>query len=205
MFEVKNLSFQYPSSEKIFFNFSFELPAHGLFHLAGPNGRGKTTLLKIISQLIVLKEGEITFNGKRLESSAVSYMPSQPESSFHQLTGKETLDLFCRLNKEAELPESVLNHLGTLENFQKALETKFAFCSTGMKQIINLGRAFSKRTPILLLDEPLHGLDTETKKHLADLFTEVKKDHLILITSHDQLNLPIDQSFTLEKGGLKDA
>lgn len=205
MLEVQNINFKYPSSEIIFSDLSFDLPNTSLIHLKGTNGCGKTTLLKILSHLIIPNSGKITFSKKVLSESDVAYMPSQPESSFVQLTGKETLDLFSRLNKSASISESYLEHLSKIETFQKALETKFAFCSTGMKQIINFARVLSKNAPILLLDEPFHGLDTETKEKLAPLFEELKEKSLILLTSHEDPFLNVDKTLILQGGRITGA
>lgn len=203
MLKVKDLTFSYSNGHKVLENASFNLEAPSLCLLKSPNGSGKTTLFRILSGLIENKKGLITFNDQPLEESQVSLMSSNYNSSFFHLNGEETLALFSSLNKVKWIESPFHQRLLENENYQKALKTKFSLCSTGMKQILNFARALSKDAPILLLDEPFQGLDRESRKSLSTYLKELSKDRLIVIATHEDLDLDWDHKLELSSmGGL---
>ncbi len=206
MLKVNNLTFSYPSGTSLFRELSCDFPELGIVHLLGPNGSGKTTFLNLLAHLIYPQTGDISYQGAKIRETQVSLMPSNCDSSFHQLTGRETLNLFAGLNLQ-ESWEALPYHelFKFLPTYTNALNTKFAFCSTGMKQFLNFCRTLSKGSKILLLDEPFQGLDQETRAALTQFLYELKKDHLIVLTSHESLSLESDQEFFVKEGRIQGA
>lgn len=201
MLTLCDLNFSYQSyedsSESLLKDLNHTFPTTGLCHLKAPNGFGKTTLLKILSGLIYPQKGKITFNKAPLISKHISLMPSNYDSFFWHLTGMENLELFSSLNGKKWRHSMYHQKFMSIENYQRSLKTKFSHCSTGMKQILNYARVFSKEANILLLDEPFQGLDKKTKYFLSSHLDELKGTKLIIIATHEDLSLSWDHEYTM--------
>lgn len=196
MLELKDIAFSYPKGEFLFDNLNLCLEDKGLVHIKGENGSGKTTLLKIISALITPPKGEVKFKDSPLNSEHCSYMPAQPESTFLQLTGRETLEFFSSLNGSTWFGNPYRLSLEGLATFQKAAKTKQLFCSTGMKQIINFARTLTKEAEVYLFDEPLKGLDKESRKEVLSIIQDLADNKLVLLTGHEDLSIHAQRVIT---------
>lgn len=206
MLIIDKASFSYPTGGEIFKEISLALPENGLVHLEGENGSGKTSFLRLVAGLITPQKGELLWHGKNLHIKDISYLPAKNDSSFHHLTGFETISLFNKLNDDIDLESNFWwKHLSKHDAFSKALTTKYAFCSTGMRQLINISRTLTKKCPILLFDEPLKALDKNAKEILFEVFDHFRKDHLVLTTSHEELQINSDRLLFLKDGRFVDA
>lgn len=187
MLKVEHLNFRYQGLPPFFKNVKLTLPSKGLVFFCGPNGSGKTTLIRILSTFVIPESGQLTLDGHIVNKSSISYMPANQESFFVHLTGQECLELFARLNNSEHFlwEESRFRECETLT---KALETKFAFCSTGMKQTLNFFRALSTPAQIYLLDEPFRALDKRTKEFCIKELNRLKNEALIIISGHELLD-----------------
>lgn len=204
MLSLEKLSFSYPNGLEIFKDLTITFPKKGLVHLQGSNGSGKTTLFRILSHLIKLKDGQMKFNSTNFSKEMVSFMPSDPNSSFFNLTGKETIMLFNRLNLERKDNIPFEDILKPHPIFNEALNTEFYKNSTGMKQIINLLRTLTKKTDVYILDEPLNGIDKAGKSLIYEILDELKKDHLVIMSSHENLDLNFTNRFLLKNNDIKE-
>lgn len=204
MLSLEKISFSYPNGHEIFKDLTLSLPLTGLIHLQGSNGSGKTTLFRILSHLITIKEGNIKFNNIPFTDKMVSYMPAEANSSFLNLTGEETLLLFNRLNfeKTNEIPFETILQKHPI--FQEALKTRFFKSSTGMKQIINFLRTLSKKTEVYILDEPLNSIDKAGKKIFYEVLDELKKNHLVIMSSHEELDISFNKKLLLSNGEIRE-
>ena len=158
--------------------------------LYGPNGSGKTTLLKIISGLMSFEKGKIQIGENLVKSEnhkvrKFTYYMGHSTGLYLHLTAKENLIFISKLykNKDFNL-DKVLNLVG-LSNFTNRLIKDF---SKGMFQRLKLASCMASNCDILLLDEPLSGLDDEGKKLFSRLYeewTKIKKT--ILMVSHNKI------------------
>lgn len=192
MLRIENLTFFYEGthSTEVFKNFNFDSSCNGIVHLTGENGRGKTTLLRLISGLALPKEGKILWKNKPLQSEQVGFLSAQNNSSFFQLKGIEAINLYADLNdNKSYIHEKWWNTLKEHPPFQKALEQKYALCSTGMRQLINVATCLTKPSQVMLLDEPFKGLDSDAKKIFNELIEEISQDKLVIFTSHEEVAL----------------
>ncbi|MBC8646666.1 MAG: ABC transporter ATP-binding protein [Thermoanaerobaculia bacterium] len=174
----------------------------GLVAVSGPNGSGKTTLLKILAGLIrpssgtvrLLRAGrELTGDERRL---AVGW--SGPDLDFYgELTALENLVFFRRLAGLPGKPEDLGPRLSSL-GLHGAGDRRVAEFSTGMKQRVRIAFALLFDSPVLLLDEPFAGLDTDGRTRVMAMIRERRAVGPVIIASNDPADLgQPDQSVVL--------
>ncbi len=175
--------------------------------LIGPNGCGKTTLIKSILGMVVCNSGFITFNGKNIlhewqYRSTIGYMPQTgryPES----MTIGQVLDMMkdIRKNKDTQLDEELVNKFELKSLLNKRMRT----LSGGTMQKVSAALAFLFNPDVLILDEPTAGLDPVSAEILKEkIITEKAKGKLILITSHilSELDELVTQVIYMQDGQL---
>jgi ABC-2 type transport system ATP-binding protein len=190
MLELKNVTKKYnniPVVKKVSFNIK---PGEILGYL-GPNGAGKTTTVKMLAGLLEPNEGFIYFNGKKITDDIVAYkeklgyVPEQSELYPH-LSGLEYLQLVGRLRRIRE--ESLNKKIdGLMEQFGLSVDMHLPISnySKGMRQKVLIASALLHNPDILLLDEPLVGLDVSTTLVLKDILTQLAKmGKTIIYSSH---------------------
>ena len=162
----------------------------GITSLVGPNGSGKSTLLNLATGLLAPSEGEITVAG---------YSPSDPENLFRQvgyctqfdsyprgIRGREFVELYLRLHgrpaaEAAKQAATAIERVGMTE----AAGRRIAGYSKGMKQRIKLAQAIAHDPRILLLDEPLNGLDPLARAEVIELLRGFAAEgRTVVISSH---------------------
>lgn len=160
-----------------------------IFGLLGPNGAGKTTTLKVMMGLISASSGTVKILGKDSTSHKsrmnVGYLPEH--AYFHEyLTPIELLDFYGKLygmsKKEIrQKNEKLLEKVGLSDSAKRPLK-KF---SKGMLQRVGLAQALLADPELLLLDEPMSGLDPIGRKFVSDLIVEMNESgKTILFSSH---------------------
>lgn len=156
--------------------------------LVGLNGAGKTTLLKTIVGLIVNFEGEVLVkNGAANGREAKSHISFLPEdfSPPPYLTGYDFVSYMVRLYGRALHKHEVDEFAGTLELQQNILSKPIRTYSKGMRQKLGLMAAMLPGTEIVVLDEPLSGLDPGARMLVKDAFIALrKKGKTLFFSSH---------------------
>lgn len=175
--------------------------------LIGPNGCGKTTLIKSILGMVVCDSGFITFNGKDIKQNwkyraDIGYMPQIGRYPENMSIG-QVLDMMkdIRKKKGTQLDEELINQFGLKDILSKRMRT----LSGGTRQKVSATLAFLFNPYVLILDEPTAGLDPVSSEILkAKIILEKKKGKLILITSHvlSELDELISQVIYMQEGKL---
>jgi ABC-2 type transport system ATP-binding protein len=168
---------------------SFEVRPGEIFGLLGPNGAGKTTTIKMVLRLIFPMRGTIELFGEKSPGPAamarVGYMPENPYV-YQYLKPLEFLDLCGRLTgmdakKRATRSRELVERVG----LSHAVDRPIGKFSKGMTQRIGLAQALLHEPELLILDEPMSGLDPIGRKEVRDLIVEQRaKGKTILFTSH---------------------
>jgi Cu-processing system ATP-binding protein len=186
MIEVRGLNKQFGSVTALH-GVSFDVQPGETFALLGPNGSGKTTMLKCLAGLVIPSAGQIHINGIDLAGrsvasrAAISYLPQRvafPE----QVTAREVLEFYCRLRN---LPPSRVEAALERCAFGDAAGRLVSEFSGGMMQRLGIAVAVLADTPILLLDEPTASLDPEGAADFRGFLASLK--HLgktIVFSSH---------------------
>ena len=198
LIEVKNIHKRYAKHHALD-NVSFNIYEGRICGLIGENGAGKTTLIRIISGLIKQDSGEIIgLKGCKLssivESPALHLNLSAYDNLHYQL-------LLCGENPSHEKIEEVLNLVGLADVDPKKKAKDF---SLGMRQRLAIGLAIIDSPKLLILDEPINGLDPKGIKDIRDILATLKNDFniTILISSHilSELDLIADDYVIMSKG-----
>ena len=198
LIEVKNIHKRYAKYHALD-NVSFNINEGRICGLIGENGAGKTTLIRIISGLIKQDSGEIFgLKGCKLssivESPALHLNLSAYDNLHYQL-------LLCGENPSHEKIEEVLNLVGLSDVDPKKKAKDF---SLGMRQRLAIGLAIIDSPKLLILDEPINGLDPKGIKDIRDILATLKNDFniTILISSHilSELDLIADDYVIMSKG-----
>ena len=179
--EISNLNKSY-AEESIFKNFSLQLSDDKINCIIGPSGCGKTTFLNILAGLIEYESG--SFNG--ISKNDISYI-FQEDRLIEWLTVKENLQITLKkYYKKSSLDDEIENLLDIVGI--KSVEDKYPDeLSGGMRQRVNIARAFGKPSKIMLMDEPFKSLDYKLKYTIIDEFKNIlnKKKRLVVLVTHD--------------------
>jgi heme exporter protein A len=184
-----------------------EFPAGSITALLGPNGAGKSTLLGLLSTLLRPTEGALWFGDTVLEGAAarrarrlVGYV-AHHTMLYPTLTARENLNFFAGLYglKDAGRIERALGEVDLAE----AADRPVSGFSRGMAQRLTLARALLPEPPVILLDEPLTGLDQAGLEAALALFGRHRdRGAVIILASHDlaAISRVADRALVLQRG-----
>lgn len=190
--EITNVSKIYKRNIKKFYalkNLSLQIKEGEIFGMLGPNGAGKTTTLKIIAGITNPSEGKVMIKGKPVGENSkweIGFLPENP-SFFKNLKARELLNLVGDLfNFSPEKKRERIDELLKLVNLERFAEEKISTFSRGMIQRLGIAQAIFHDPEILILDEPMTGLDPLGRRMLRDLILSLKnKGKTIIISTHD--------------------
>jgi Cu-processing system ATP-binding protein len=183
MIQVRGLTKQFGAFVAVD-NVSFEATLGEVLALIGPNGSGKTTIMKCIAGLIAPTRGEIVVNGKLAAThtrSWLSYLP-QKVSFPENLTGKEVIGFYSRLRRlDPDLGKRALE-MSQLNGFSNRDVREY---SAGMLQRLGIAVALMPEAQVMALDEPTAGLDPDaTRSFRESLFAARARGQTVIISSH---------------------
>ncbi len=193
--ETENLSKEYPYG---FLNLKKKTSLEGLsmqvatgevFGFIGPNGAGKSTTIKLLMGLIFPTAGKARILGKPISDTGmhqeIGYLPEQPYF-YDYLTATEVLDYFARIHnlkaadRQARV-QKMLKKVG-LETARKIQLRKY---SKGMLQRVGLAQAILHDPKVVILDEPMSGLDPLGRREVRDIILELKRDgKTVMFSTH---------------------
>ena len=193
LFDVKNISFSY-EDEEIFSDISFSINRGDVLCILGPNGTGKTTLIKCLNGLHEIRSGEILINGENMKklsfreiSRHIGYIPQSHVPSFPfkvfdvVLMGRAPYLNLTDSPKEEDvkIAEAALKTLG-IENLK---DKEYTNLSGGERQLVFLARVLCQKLDILILDEPTSHLDFGNQIKLLEIIDNLSKSGLAIIMS----------------------
>jgi len=181
MITIKNLTFKY-GNEIILDNINLEIKKGDYIALIGPNGGGKTTLIKLILGLLKPTSGEIILKTKK-----IGYVPQYTNFSLDIpirvidviLQGRLSKFKFFYNKKDRKIAQEKLK----LVNMEKFANKKISDLSGGQRQRVLIARALVSEPEILILDEPTSAIDIKGQKEIYKILKEL--DITKIIISHD--------------------
>ena len=187
-----NLSKRF-NREWIFRNFSFEFVTGKTYAIVGPNGSGKSTLLQILWGQMPPSEGSISYQSinsiipateiYQLIAIATPYMDLIDEFTLEEMV---QFHIGFKPTRNMKSVEEVIEQMG-LQHARKKMISNF---SSGMRQRLKLGLAFSTQADILFLDEPTSNLDKKSIDWYWDTLTPLLANTLVIIASNQETEYP---------------
>jgi iron complex transport system ATP-binding protein len=177
-FEAKNISFSYPK-KTVLQDVNISIPKDSIVSLLGANGAGKSTLMKILLGLLSPSQGRIILQGKDLQEYSVkqrakyiAYVPQSTKIAFSfsaleiVLMGRISFESWYKKasKREIELCHASLKRLGIAHLAKQNYQT----LSGGQKQLVLIARALAQGAKILIMDEPISGLDYGNQLRLLE-------------------------------------
>ena len=184
---VQNISKQYGEQYAVK-NVSFSIPKGQTCGFLGPNGAGKSTTLKIITGFLHADEGEVYVNDIDIAQQPlqakqqIGYLPEH-NALYLDLYVKEFLGFVAdvhQINNKKEAIEQVIEQTG----LEKEAHKQIGQLSKGYKQRVGLAQALIHKPSVLILDEPLSGLDPNQLHDLRELISELGKEKTVIFSSH---------------------
>lgn len=165
---------------------TFQIENPQIVALVGPNGSGKTTMLNCLMNLLPFQEGEITILGKNHKDPSLFYDVSYLQDNrvlYGDLTGYDHLKFICKVQK---LPISKVKEVAEYIGMDSYGKKRVRSYSLGMKQHLLLAMAVINNPKLILLDEPINGLDPTSAIHMRNILMDLHaKGTTIIISSHN--------------------
>ncbi|MCG3087602.1 ABC transporter ATP-binding protein [Sporosarcina cyprini] len=182
---IKNLSKQY-KKQQVLRDISLTIDSPGIWALVGPNGVGKTTFLNIVTNLIPATSGSVELVGKSNKNYKVFKEVSFLQDNtvlFDYLTGYDHLKYVCDMHR---IPAKRIREVASYVGMENYLRKTVGNYSLGMKQHLLLAMAIINEPKLLLLDEPLNGLDPTSAIMMRRILLELAdKGTTIILSSHN--------------------
>ena len=175
--EIKNLSFRY-DKQIVLENINLTVKKGDFLSIIGPNGGGKSTLLKLITSILKPTKGEV-----KLYEKDIGYVPQNTNININfPITVKEVVSLGFQNNKiNRKKVENALKKVDML-NYQ---DKKIGNLSGGQRQRVFIARALFNNPKLLILDEPTASIDVKGQEEIYKLLKELNSDKTIIVVSHD--------------------
>jgi len=190
---LKNVSFSYEKA-KVLENVSFDVEDKDFFAIVGPNGGGKTTILKLILGLIHPDDGEVLISGKRVVGPGRDKVAYVPQFSSHDLNfpiSVEDVVFQGLMNSNSFFPYPTVKDRKVVDQALEKVgltdrkKMRFGELSGGLKQRTLVARAIVSQPEILLLDEPVASVDSSVERDIYEMLREFNEKMTILMVSHD--------------------
>lgn len=200
MLSLENIGKSYPKfrwgiwpqkGPAVYENLNLKITDNKIYGLRGPNGKGKTTLLKTLAGLILEDSGTILLDGKILSEedrlTQAIYLAQSERNLFWRLTGRQNLIFF------SEFTSSGKNEIDTIIerlDLKAYIDRPVSTYSHGQMQLTALARCFLKDWNFYLFDEPFVALDAKHVSLAKTIIRQLKSSaHHVIVTSHDESHL----------------
>lgn len=200
LLECKNLTKCF-DNKKILDNINLIIQRGKIIGLLGKNGTGKTTLIKLINDLLTIDEGKILINGKEIGSESKRIISYLPERSYLDRSMKiyETINFFEDFydNFDSEKAKKLLKDLDL------DLNMKLSKMSKGMLEKLGLILVMSRKADLYILDEPLGGVDPATRDYILDtILSNFEENSSVIISTHliSDIEKILDEVIFIDKG-----
>lgn len=209
LLEIDKLEVWYTANKKVLKDYSISLKEHEVVGLIGLNGAGKTTFIKALTGLlstynaekISYKGKEISFRDKGFKNDR--YAVFSEDNSFQFFTFREYISYVFKAygKKQPDISEMVKGF-----HFEENMDLLLKDLSMGNRKKAYLITAFALRPELLLLDEPVNGLDFQSTEYLYKMIAGYKEYGTVLFSSHilESITLTSDKVLVLEDGKIRD-
>lgn len=204
MIELKQVTKQYRQAT-VLKNITLSMDEPGIYCLLGRNGAGKTTLLKSIAGYQNITSGTIRVNGKTITTSTLDTDVSYIENfaKHFNLPVRKLLRIASEVNPEYDVDFA----LEMMERFELDGKKKFHHLSLGMKTMVSTIICLASNKEVVLLDEPVLGLDAMMRVEFYDMLTASFQKHprIVIVSTHiiEEIAKTIQKLIIIDKGSVR--
>ena len=200
LLECKNLCKSY-GDKKILKDVNLKISKGKIIGLLGKNGTGKTTLIKLINDLLIPTSGEVLINGKKPGVESKKIIAYLPEKTY--------LDREMKVRDAIKYFEEFYNNFDTkkaiklLKDLDLDVDTKIGKMSKGMQEKLQLILVMSRNASLYILDEPLGGVDPATRDYILDtILSNFSEGASVIISTHliSDIERILDEVIFIDKG-----
>ncbi len=188
MIEIQNVNFSYQNKENIIKDFSLSIPKESIYGFLGQNGAGKTTLIRLILSLLSPTSGEIRINNETLTRNKSHILRKigtliEHPALYDHLTGQENLELMCIYY---QIGKGKIQEILKKVNLENVGNKKVQKYSLGMKQRLGIASSLIHDPELIILDEPMNGLDPQGIAEIRQIFIHLNQNEgkTIFYSSH---------------------
>lgn len=181
--ECINITKAYKKHINVLENFNLTLPAGKIIGLLGPNGCGKSTLIKMIAGILQPTSGEIKVCGEPVGEKSCALISYLPERTYFTPSMKvcDVVDYFADFYSDFDKERA----LGLLKDLNISLNATLKTLSKGTKEKVQLILVMSRQAKLYLLDEPIAGVDPAAREYiLSTIVSNYNPEATIIITTH---------------------
>ena len=200
LLECKNIYKDY-DKKQVLKDINLKIPRGKIIGLLGKNGMGKTTLIKLINDLLTPTSGEILVNGKNIgieSKRIISYLPERTYLD-KSMTIKQTLEYFTDFYDNFDIKKAKK----LIKDLDLEIDTKISKMSKGMQEKLQLILVMSRNAELYILDEPLGGVDPATRDYILDtILNNFSEDASVIISTHliSDIERILDEVIFIDKG-----
>ncbi len=187
--------------KKILKDINLIIPKGKIIGLLGKNGMGKSTLIKLINDLLTPTSGEVLINGEKPSVNSKKIIAYLPERTYldKSMTISETLKYFEEFYENFSKEKAIK----LLKDLDLDIEQKISKMSKGMQEKLQLILVMSREADLYILDEPLGGVDPATRDYILDtILSNFSEGASILISTHiiSDIERILDEVIFIDKG-----
>ena len=200
LLEIKNLNKSY-GKKNVLKDINLKISGGKIVGLLGKNGVGKTTLIKLINDLLTPSSGEIYVNGKNVgveSKKIISYLPEKTYLN-KQMKVSEVINYFEDFYDDFDSKKAVK----LLKDLDLDINEKLSHMSKGMQEKVQLVLVMSRKAKLYILDEPLGGVDPATRDYILDtILNNFSEGASVIISTHliADIERILDEVIFIDKG-----
>jgi len=200
LLECKHLCKSF-DNKQILKDINLKIPKGKIIGLLGKNGTGKTTLIKLINDLLTPTSGEVLINGKKPSVDSkriVSYLPERTYLD-KEMTVKQVMKYFEEFYNDFDYQKAIK----LLKDLDLDIEARISKMSKGMQEKLQLILVMSRKAELYVLDEPLGGVDPATRDYILDtILSNFNEGATVIISTHliADIERILDEVIFIDKG-----
>lgn len=200
LLECRHVSKSY-SKKEVLKDINLTIPRGKIIGLLGKNGMGKTTLIKLINDLLTPTDGTILVNGQKIGVESKKIISYLPERTY--LDKSKTIEEIMHMFKEFYDNFNYEKALSLFKDLDLDIHEKLSKMSKGMQEKVQLVLVMSREADLYILDEPLGGVDPATRDYILDtILSNFKEGSSVIISTHliSDIERILDEVIFIDKG-----